>query len=196
MTSITATVLQELQGMSDKEIAFPYGMSVETLQFISENDDASAWMRARALHEMTIRRFGRSIVLVPKEDENGNVMTNKEGKDIPEFVYTLGQGRKELPEILCFYPSSTIGHPINFLCDKMEKGEVELSETGTTAVSGCFGDESLEFILMPLTGEARKLAADEYACQCLDDEPLYLAIAPMPNGDYRPEFIPQGILSL
>ncbi|MAR05986.1 MAG: hypothetical protein CL862_02630 [Cyanobium sp. NAT70] len=125
MTTIplTPALRQELKAaLKDNTIQFPYECSDDALAFIA--DEADGWMEMRALHEQTIRRCGRSIVAIPKEDENGNIVTHpKTGKALAEFCYTLGQGRKGLPEILCFYPSQTIGFAINRLCDQMESGE-------------------------------------------------------------------------
>jgi len=189
-TPLNETLKQELVAMKEGTIHFPYGASNELLQMIA--DETDGWTEMRARHELMIRKAGRSLVAVPMEDENGELIL-RNGKPVPEFVYTLGQGRKGLPEVLCFYPSTTIGHHINRLCTKLEAGEYT-DEEGIIKVRGCFdADEDLEFLLVPLTGEGRQLAADKYACQCEDDEPLFLAIAPMPNGTYVQDFIPDGL---
>ena len=96
MSSITATLTQELQQelkalLTYKTIAFPYGASDDALAFIAEGEDG--WMKMRAQHEQTIRRCGRSLVAVMKEDEVGNPVMNKQGNPMPDFTYTLGQVR-------------------------------------------------------------------------------------------------------
>lgn len=182
----------ELQDMKDGKRRFPYDLSTEVLEAMNEDLD-EGWEKMRVRHELTIREHGRSLVAIPMEDENGQPVM-RDGKQVPEFVYTMGQGRKGHPEVLCFYPSMTIGNALNILCDKMEAGET-VTEDGIIKVSGCFGTPELKFLLLPLEGAPRKLAADKYACQCEDDEPLMLAIAPSPDGTYRQEYIPNGFLA-
>jgi len=193
-TTTKREVLQEVKSaLKDETIRFPYEVSNEGLEWILENaGEESHWLKMRAQYELMIRKHGRALVSVPQEDENGELIL-RNGKPVPEFVYTLGQGRKGLPEVLCFYPSTSIFPHINRLCTKLEAGEYTDDE-GIIKVRGCFDDnKELEFLLVPLTGEGRQLAADKYACQCEDDEPLFLAIAPTPSGAYLPELIPSGL---
>ena len=193
---ITRALADELKAaLKDETIQFPYECSDDALAFIVANSEGYNWMKMRAGQEQTIRQHGRTLVSIPQEDANGELIRhNKTGKVMLDFLYTLGQGRKGLPELLCFYPSSTIGFAINKLCDKMEEGTIHPSPTGSTRVSGCFEDESLDLVLYPITGKARELAAEKYACQCEDDEPLFLVFAPLPNGQFRPEFIPNEFI--
>ena len=197
---LTPALAEELKAaLKDETIRFPYECSDDALAFIEElastDENKNTWLEMRARYELMIRKHGRAMVTVPKEIVNGELMHHAQtGKVMMDFVYTLGQGRKGLPEIICFYGSDTVCHAINHLCDKLEAGEVELDEDGVAKVTGCFsGGDHLAFLLMPLTGNPRKLAAEKYACQCEDDEPLFLAIAPLPDGSYRQEFIPEGL---
>jgi hypothetical protein len=185
-------LIEELRQWKEGDLKFPYELSTELLEYFAEKADG--WKEMRARHELMIRKAGRSLVAVMKEDENGEYVM-KDGKPVPEFVYTLGEGRKGFPELICFYPSSTIGHAINTLCDKMEAGEVTLDPQGVTKVPGCFENESLELLVTPLSEKARRASDEEYACQIEDSDALFLVIAPLPDGSYRHEFIADALLS-
>ena len=181
---------KELQDLRDNKIRFPYDLSIELLQHLKDSL-SGGWELLRVRHELMIREHGRSLVAVAMEDEKGNIVI-KDGKAQPQFVYTLGQGRKGFPEILCFFPSAYIGHFINNLCNKMESGEAEPNEDGTYLVGGCFPlKPKLNFILLPIVGSQRELAAEKYACQCEKDEPLLLAVAPYEDGTPCTDFIPE-----
>ena len=187
----TPSFEHEIKDLQENKIRFPYDISNELLEHLRDTLEGG-WELLRVRHELMIREQGRSLVAVALEDEHGNAVI-KDGKAQPQFVYTLGQGRKGFPEILCFFPSAYIGHCINALCDKMESGEAKSDEDGTYLVGGCFPQNpELDFILIPLEGSQRQLAAEKYACQCEDDEPLLLAVAPYSDGTPCTDFIPEG----
>lgn len=187
--TISTSFHRELKDLQDNKIRFPYDLSTELLNHLKSSLE-NGWELLRVRHELMIREQGRSLVAIAMEDDDGS-MVMQNGKPRPHFVYTLGQGRKGYPEIICFFPSINIGHSLNILCDKMEAGDVEPNDDGIYQVSGCFSqNRDLEFILLPLEGKDRKLAAKKYACQCENDEPLLLAVAPYADGTPCTEFIP------
>ena len=184
---------QEYEQLQSGAIKFPDDCSKELLEAIIDRDDGIHKFQAQ--HELTIRRCGRTLIAVQAEDENGEIIMNPNGKPKLDFVYTKGNVRRDYPEVIIFYPSQTIGFALNKLCDKIESGEVTAPKNGkSVGVKGCFEDESLQLVITPIHGKARKVAADTYACQLDDDDPLLLAFAPLPNGDFRPEFVPDAIL--
>lgn len=192
------SLFQELKDWQNGKIRFPYNLSTELLQFLNEtlNDDHN-WSLMRIRQELGIREHGRFMPSIPMIDEKGESAMTDDGKIIAHFTYTLGQGRKGLPEILCFYPSTSIGYGINNLCDKMEAEALESDKSGVYRVKGCFeADPELEFILIQLEGSERELAAEKYACQCEDDEPLFLAVAPYPDGSFCLQYIPKEYMHL
>ena len=193
-----ATLATELQEISDGTRKFPYECTDAFLTEVKDIDDT--FYASRANYELMIRKSGNALVAIPREDENGNPVTHKKtGRTMLDFVYTLGNGRRGIPEVLCFYPSTTIGFSINRLCEKMRNGEVQVPAEGeVTEVLGCFEDESLnlKLVLTPLTGKSRQVAQDRYCCQCEEDDQVLLCFAPYPDGNFDVRQIPDDLLAL
>ena len=194
----TPKLMAELERLKKDESSFPELCSEEALQFFIDNDDG--WYKMRAKQEQTIRRSGRALVAVPKEDKDGNVIHHeKTGKPLLNFVYTIGNNRSAVPDVLAFYPSSTAGFAVNKFCDAFKEGKVSVPNMDIGEVlkfKGCFEDESLEVVYYWIVGNQRKVAAEKYACQLNDDDPLLMLMIPTPDGRHHIEFVPDEMLDI
>lgn len=191
----TPNLKDELERLKKDESSFPELCSDEALQFFIDNDDG--WYKMRAGQEQNIRNFGRALVAIPKEDEQGNALLRENGKPELDFVYTIGNNRSGVPDVLAFYPSATAGFAVNRFCDAFKEGKVPVPNMETGEVlkfKGCFEDESLEVVYYWIVGTHRKVAAAKYACQLNDDDPLLMLMIPTPDGWHHIDFVPDDML--
>ena len=132
-----------------------------------------------------ITEHGRHLQAIPMEDKNGEVRTDKNGKPLVSFVYTIGNAIRCQPELLTFYPSmKTDGFVLNALSELLEEGTVP-TPTGRQIVN-VEGLLPVDIIVYPLNKEQQEYADDEFTCQGFTGAPTLLVSIPAPDGNFLP----------
>ena len=185
--------IKELKYFLDHEDEFPEGASSELLQWCVEQEDFPNQQRFYARNELNIRKSGRAIIAIPKEEDDGTPMKREDGETLVDFAYTSGNYRtSKTPELVCWYPSpASTRYALNKVSDLLKEGK--LPEPGPI-IQYCenpFGNGTPVFYYL-MTDEEREAAQVEYVCQLKEDTPVVHLLIPAPNGDIQLQWIPES----
>ena len=131
------------------------------------------WQQHRNLLEAMAKEQGRAVISVPKEDENGEVITGKEGNTIADVTYTFGNWQTKHPELVTFYPSGRTAHAVlNKLSKALEEGRLPYPRNHKEVViaEDFIPGTGAHIIYYALNAEQRAFANEEWTCQHWDDE--------------------------
>ena len=139
-----------------------------------------------------VEEHGRHLQAIPREDENGELVTDKNGNTLVNFVYTIGNCVRKQAELLTFYPSAkTVSYVLNKLSTLMEEGKVPTpTEEVCINVGGLL---PVDLMVYMLTEEQQAYADAEFTVQGFEGTPTCLVAIPLPDGNFPP-VVPQPLM--
>ncbi len=187
MKTISEIIRQDLERVKADTSIFPQELHRETLDWIVGEEDIDMITRLQAGTEITKRDSGIQILCI---------FPTKDDEDQTGFTYTTGADRVGCPEFLTFYPSpKTTGWVFNQLYQLMLDNKLELPTDPEVPIMIDDVLNDLQLALVLLTDEQRIEAYDKYTCQVTTvDVPIIHVVMPLPNGEWRSDFIPPGFL--
>lgn len=187
--------LDQLTYYAEHQDEFPEKAPTKFLEWCVEEDGFPEQEKSWATHELHIRKHGRTVIAVPKENEDGSLMKREDdGATIVDFAYTKGNTRtSNNPEILCFYPSAnTTRFALNNISELIREKKIPASTGMPQIIEDPFGNGTPVFYLL-LEGEQRKYAQEHYVCQLDEDQDVIHLIIPAPNGDIQMQWVPEQL---
>jgi hypothetical protein len=137
------------------------------------------------------QRYGREIIAIPLEDEEGNPRVDKNGNVLAKFAYTYGNKQTGDAELLCFYPSAKTTHfALNQLSKALQEGRLPYPKNHKemVVVENFFEQTGGDLMYHALNADQRAFADEHYTCQHWDKEPTAIihVVIPMPDGNFLP----------
>jgi hypothetical protein len=187
--------LDQLSYYAKHQDEFPEKAPSEFLEWCLKEEDFPEQEKSWAQHELHIRKTGRTIIAVPKENEDGSPMKREDdGATIVDFAYTKGNTRtSNIPEILCFYPSAKSTHfALNKISELIRERSIPVP-TGMPQIIEDPFETGIPCFYFLLEGEQRKYAQEHYVCQLDEDQDVIHLLIPAPNGDIQMQLVPEQI---
>ena len=104
MNATQQVIYNDIESLAKDFSLFPREVRNETLEYLKNDEDMELWIRRDAANELTIRKHGIALVAISDEFSNDEYLQTR-GRDPyehrrPEFVYSLGMERLDLPQVL------------------------------------------------------------------------------------------------
>jgi hypothetical protein len=185
--------LDQLSYYAKHQDEFPEKAPSEFLEWCLKEEDFPEQEKSWAQHELHIRKTGRTIIAVPKENEDGSPMKREDdGATIVDFAYTKGNTRtSNNPEIICFYPSAkSTRFALNKISELIRERSIPVPTGMPQIIEDPFENGTPCFYFL-LEGEQREYAQEHYVCQLDKDQDVIHLLIPAPNGDIQMQWVPE-----